>query len=77
MALSPDARALFLEYVSARAKELQPKLQPHPRHPRGRNAYAHLFLAVKSVMGKSYHKCDNTELSKMISIIDRVCENPN
>ena len=76
MALSEEARSLFLEYVRAKAEELQPKLPPHPFHPKGRNAYAHLFLMLKKRMGRPYAQCSDSELPKMIELVDWYCDNP-
>lgn len=68
-----------INLIRATVKEagnyLQEKLPPHPGHVK-RNAYAHIWLAIKEQMGQSYKDCDDSDLEKILNIIQNLKDNP-
>ena len=55
---------------------LKDKLPSSPRHPGGRNPYAHVAKCVKSHFGRSYKEIDDSEFVRVIEFIDWIVENP-
>ena len=75
--MSPKIQALILEAAKQAGDELKGQLPPHPRHPQGRNSYAHIFERIKSRMGKSYKECEDWEAEKVLEIIEYCVKNPS
>jgi hypothetical protein len=75
--LSPELQKLVLEAARLAGDELKGKLPPHPRHPKGRNSYAHIFERIKTKMGKSYKECDDSEAERILNIIEYCVKNPS
>lgn len=53
--------------------EIQPKLDPLPGR-RQRNAYAHIYGAVRDLCGDTYSKA---EPQKVIAVVEAIRRNPN
>ena len=77
MSLSTQHKALIKELVDVAANDLRGKLPPSARHPLGRNPYAHIYLCIKSKMGKSYKDCDDSDAEEIADIIDFLRKNPS
>lgn len=75
--MSPELQKIILETARLAGDELKGKLPPHPRHPKGRNSYAHIFERIKTKMGKSYKECDDSEAGKILNIIEYCVNNPS
>ena len=56
---------------------LQGKLQDHPNHPKGRNAYARVALCIKNEFGLSYKDIIDDDYQKVVEYIDFLKKNPN
>jgi hypothetical protein len=56
---------------------LKSKLQDHPNHPKGRNAYAHVALCIKNEFGLSYKDIADKDYQKVVEYIDFLKKNPN
>ena len=56
---------------------LQSKLQDHPNHSKGKNAFAHVALCIKNKFGMSYKDIANKDYKKVIEYIDFFKKNPN
>ena len=56
---------------------LQGQLPEHPNHPRGRNPYAHVALAVKEKFNITYKDIPDNKLDEVIEYIEFLKENPN
>ena len=67
-------KRLVRERIKEAGKILEGKLPESPKHPKGRNPYAHIPKVIKSVMGESYTKLPDETLSIVMEIIDH-CEN--
>ena len=55
---------------------LKEVLPDHPRHPKGRNPYAHLSLEIKNKYGCSYKDIPDDQLNELIKFIDYLGKNP-
>ena len=56
---------------------LKEKLPQHPNHPKGRNAYAHIALSIKTKFNRSYKDIDDDKFNEVIKYIDYLKNNPN
>ena len=77
MPLSPEIARLIKDAAAQAGDELKGKLPPHPRHPKGRNSYAHVFERIKTKMGRSYKDCEDWEAQRILSIIEYTVRNPS
>jgi len=76
MPLSPKVQKMICDVVLTAGKELQDQLPPNPRHPHGRNAYAHIYQTIRRVMRKSYKDCEDHEAEQILDVIERCVKNP-
>ncbi len=56
---------------------LEGQLPEHPNHPKGRNPYAHVALAVKNKFNNSYKDIDDSKFGEVIKYIDYLRQSPN
>ena len=56
---------------------LEGQLPEHPNHPKGRNPYAHVALAVKNKFNNSYKDIDDSKFDEVIRYIDHLRQSPN
>jgi hypothetical protein len=56
---------------------LEGQLPEHPNHPKGRNPYAHVALAVKNKFNNSYKDIDDKKLDEVIKYIEFLKQNPS
>jgi hypothetical protein len=56
---------------------LEGQLPEHPSHPRGRNPYAHVALAVKEKFNITYKDIPDNKLDEVIKYIEFLKENPS
>ena len=56
---------------------LQGQLPDHPNHPKGRNPYAHVALAVKDKFNSSYKDIEDNEFDKVVDYINYLKQNPS
>jgi hypothetical protein len=64
------------EAIDKAAEELQPTLPPSRRHPKGRNAYAHIAQVLKGLIGCSYTEAEDEDIDSILEIIKYIKENP-
>ena len=74
--MSPSVQKIILEAARQAGDELKGKLPPHPKHPKGRNSYAHIFERIKSKMGRSYKDCEDWEAERILDLIEYYSKNP-
>ena len=55
---------------------LSDQLPSHPNHPKGRNAYAHVAICIKSKFNNSYKDIDDNQLNKVLDYIEFLKNNP-
>ena len=49
----------------------------HPNHPKGRNAYAHVAICVKSKFNASYRDIPDEKFDAVLKYIEFLKQNPN
>jgi len=75
--VSPENQKIIRERIMAAAKNLEGKLPDHPRHPRGRNPYAHIPKVIKdSAGGTSYKELPDEAFGLVMQLIQYCEENP-
>lgn len=63
-------------YIQQAGDRLQGQLPPHPRHPQGRNPYAHVAICIKSHFGDSYKNLPDESYDSIIEFIEYLVDNP-
>ena len=53
------------------------QLPDHPNHPKGRNAYAHVAICVKSKFNASYKDIPDEKFEEILEYIKFLKQNPN
>ena len=56
---------------------LDDQLPEHPNHPKGRNPYAHVALAVKQKFNVTYKDIPDNKFDEVVKYIDFLKENPS
>ena len=74
--MSPENKRIIKEEIDSGAKIISGTLPLSRKHPKGRNAYAHIPKVIKSVYGVSYTELDDSELENILEIIRFCVENP-
>ena len=54
---------------------LQGQLPEHPNHPKGRNPYAHVALAIKDKFNNSYKDIEANRFDEVVDYINYLKEN--
>ena len=72
--MNVDNKRRILERIREAGKNLEGKLPESPRHPKGRNPYAHIPQVIKSLCGESYTDLPDDAFDLVLEIIDK-CEN--
>ena len=71
--MNEDNCKIVLTRIREAAESLKGRLPESPKHPKGRNPYAHIPKVIKSVFGTSYKELPDEDLEMVIEIID-YCE---
>lgn len=58
------------------ASTLQEKLPPSHRHPKGRNAHAHIAQVIRSMIGVSYTIAKDEDTEDILAIVQYIVDNP-
>lgn len=74
--MNPQNQKLIREAILSAAENLKGKLPDHPRHPDGRNPYAHIPKVIKDVTGYSYKDLPDELCNDVMDIIKHCEENP-
>ena len=75
--MSPEKQKIIRERILEAAKSLEGKLPDHPRHPKGRNPYAHIPKVIKdSAGGTSYKELPDEAFELIMQLIEHCEENP-
>ena len=56
---------------------LEGQLPEHPNHPKGRNPYAHVAIAVKEKFNTTYKDIPDNKLDEVIKYIEFLKKNPS
>ena len=63
--MSPENQKQIWEEIRKTGDRLVGHLPPSPRHPKGRNPYAHVALCVKQEFGCSYKDIPDEKISSL------------
>ena len=75
--MSPDNQGKIRERILEAAKALKGKLPDHPKHPQGRNAYAHIPKVIKDAAGGvSYKDLPDEAFDYIMELIQYCEDNP-
>lgn len=75
MALNQQNRELIIKLVGEVGEEIKDKILPTAEIP-NRNAFAHIWRELKQAFGKSYKECEDTDVPRMLEIIEECRKNP-
>ena len=56
---------------------LEGQLPEHPNHPKGRNPYAHVALAVKEEFNITYKDIPDEKFNDVINYLEEIKSNPD
>ena len=75
--MNEDNRSKTWKLIQEAGDYLQGQLPDHPNHPKGRNAYAHVAISVKSQFNASYKDIPDEQLEEVLKYIEFLKQNPN
>jgi hypothetical protein len=75
MALSPENIQIIRERAREAGDHLKGRLPPC-KFLKVRNSYAHIFERLKSRLGRSYRDCDDSEMPRILELIEWYRNNP-
>ena len=75
--MSPDKQKIIRERILEAAGKLEGKLPDHPKHPMGRNPYAHIPKVIKHASGGvSYKDLPDAAFNLVLQLIQYCEDNP-
>ena len=74
--MNEDNKKSLWSYIRTAGNNLDGKLPHSPRHPKGRNPYAHIAKCIKSKYGKSYGDLADDYYDDIIEFVDYLVANP-
>jgi len=74
--MSPDNQTLVRKTIQDAGRDLEGKLPPSKRHPKGRNPYAHIAKVIIDMTGSSYKDLPDNYLDVVLDIIEHCRINP-
>ena len=74
--MSPDNAKVGWARIRDGGDALIGRLPASPRHPKGRNPYAHIAKCIKSKYRYSYKEIDDDRVEEVLDYIDYLVENP-
>ena len=69
--MKAENKKAIQEAVSEAGAFLQPRIKPTPEIP-NRNAYAHIWKAIKKEFGHSYRECSDDDVPRILEIVAEV-----
>tara|TARA_B100000945_G_scaffold300187_1_gene281636 strand:+ start:265 stop:492 length:228 start_codon:yes stop_codon:yes gene_type:complete len=75
--VNKDNTAKLWKLIQEAGDYLKNQLPEHPNHPKGRNAYAHVAICVKSKFNFSYKDIPDDKLEDVIKYIEFLKKNPS
>jgi len=75
--MNEDNRRKIWKLIQEAGLYLEGQLPEHPNHPKGRNPYAHVALAVKNKFNNSYKDIDDSKFDEVIKYINYLKQSPN
>ena len=74
--MSPENKDKIRKRIQEAGAALEGRLPPSPRHPKGRNPYAHISKILISMFGESYTEIDDRHVKAVLQVIDHCEKNP-
>ena len=75
--MNKENASKLLKIIQEAGDYLEGQLPEHPNHPKGRNPYAHVALAVKNKFNNSYKDIDDSKFDEVIKYINYLRQSPN
>ena len=75
--MSEKGKKRVRKAIDEAAKNLEGRLPPSPRHPKGRNPYAHVAICVKSKFQLSYKDIEDDKFDEVVKYIEFLKKNPS
>jgi hypothetical protein len=74
--MNKQNQKIILKTIRETATQIADLLPETPKHPKGRNAYAHIPNVIASILGSSYKDLDDEYFDSVMMIIKHCEENP-
>ena len=75
--MTEDNRRKLWTLIKEAGDYLQGQLPEHPNHPKGRNPYAHVALAVKEEFNVTYKEIPDEKFDEVVKYIEFLKQNPS
>jgi len=75
--MTEDNRRKLWTLIKEAGDYLQGQLPEHPNHPKGRNPYAHVALAVKEEFNVTYKDIPDEKFDEVMKYIEFLKQNPS
>ena len=75
--MSPDNARKIWTLIQEAGHYLDGQLPDHPNHPKGRNAYAHVAICIKSKFNDSYKDIPDEKYNDVLKYIEFLKQNPS
>ena len=75
--MSPENKKKLWQEILKAGEVLKGTLPYNPRHPAGRNPYAHVASCIKSKFGLSYKELHDNQYQEVINFISFLKQNPS
>tara|TARA_E500000178_G_scaffold344951_1_gene394048 strand:- start:1102 stop:1329 length:228 start_codon:yes stop_codon:yes gene_type:complete len=75
--MTEDNRRKLWTLIKEAGDYLQGQLPEHPNHPKGRNPYAHVALAVKEEFNITYKDIPDEKFDEVVKYIEFLKQNPS
>ena len=75
--MNENNRSKIWKLIQKAGDYLEGQLPDHPNHPKGRNAYAHVAIYVKSKFNASYKDIPDEKFEEILEYIEFLKQNPN
>ena len=75
--LNKENTSKLWNLIQLTGDELLGKLPDHPNHPKGRNPYAHVALAVKTHFKMTYKDIPDERFDDVVEYLEFLKQNPN
>ena len=75
--MTPENSRKLWKIIQEAGDYLVGQLPDHPKHPKGRNPYAHDAISVKSKFNASYKDIPDEQFDEVTKYIESLKENPS
>ena len=75
--MSPEKSQKLWKIIQEAGDYLDGQLPDHPYHPKGRNAYAHVAICIKSKFNDSYKDIPDEKYNDVLTYIEFLKQNPS